>query len=457
MLALATAAGPSRALCTQFTGLCYRTSTVPKARRSSWWVTALVVTVPAIVVCSLVWALGIGLPSLPPELVAALQPPPAQTHPHPLPDEYEPVHHGGIDFETGLYVRWDEDLVIRGPVPLMLRRTYRTVDPASRAFGVGGTSDAELFVVGDREKFAWVAIVLDDGSQVIFDRITPGTFYSDAAFRHLSSPTKFYGALLGWLGHSWGVRLADGEYYEFDECGRLRARPCGLLQYRDRDGHIYQYHRDREGLLQRVDVEDEWMAFEYDSDNRVVRASNSRGDHVSYTYDRSGRLDAARYGDGTVRRYTYDESSHGGMVTAVDPDFRIENVYDQEQRVVRQTSYPPGAAPIVIDISYREANGRIVETDEQVSDGRWARYGFAPTGYTMNVEGGSREGATVAVAFLRDRLSNAIVQWRVRCSTPNWSKDFSGPVEPTPQLRADEQYEDRLAAVYCNRALELLR
>src|SRR5215471_19652530 len=49
----------------------------------------------------------------------------------PIPEGYRPLHKGHIDLATGLYVREDEDVVLRGAPSFILRRTYRTRDRRS--------------------------------------------------------------------------------------------------------------------------------------------------------------------------------------------------------------------------------------------------------------------------------------------------------------------------------------
>jgi hypothetical protein len=40
------------------------------------------------------------------------------------PGSYEPLHKGHVDLRTGLYIRRNEDVVVRGTPALVLRRTY---------------------------------------------------------------------------------------------------------------------------------------------------------------------------------------------------------------------------------------------------------------------------------------------------------------------------------------------
>ena len=49
---------------------------------------------------------------------------------------WRPLHKGGADLSTGVYVREDDDLVVNTPLPIVLRRTYNSGDQYSRQFGV---------------------------------------------------------------------------------------------------------------------------------------------------------------------------------------------------------------------------------------------------------------------------------------------------------------------------------
>src|SRR5207248_328275 len=91
-----------------------------------------------------------------------------------LSDAYTPLHTGHIDTGTGLYVREDEDLVLSGAPSFVLRRTYRTRDSRSRAFGIGASHTGEWFLVGDSETFQWADLVLEDGGRIHYERTSKG-------------------------------------------------------------------------------------------------------------------------------------------------------------------------------------------------------------------------------------------------------------------------------------------
>src|SRR5512134_2321543 len=78
---------------------------------------------------------------------------------HDLPEDYEPLHKGGVDLPTGLYTRENEDLVVNGTPALILRRTYLSGYRISKQFGIGATHPGEEYLIGDPERFQWAALI----------------------------------------------------------------------------------------------------------------------------------------------------------------------------------------------------------------------------------------------------------------------------------------------------------
>ena len=68
-----------------------------------------------------------------------LAPAPLEAQQHDIDAAYEPLHKGYIHLGTGLYIREDEDLIVRGTPTLFLRRTYRSGFHVQREFGIGTT------------------------------------------------------------------------------------------------------------------------------------------------------------------------------------------------------------------------------------------------------------------------------------------------------------------------------
>jgi hypothetical protein len=91
----------------------------------------------------------------------------------------EPYHKGGIDFATGIYVRNDQDLIVRGgDLPVVLQRTYNSKDPESGAFVVlfkvgpiiehlARDKKLDLILSADTEMLLWADRSVDITSEVV--------------------------------------------------------------------------------------------------------------------------------------------------------------------------------------------------------------------------------------------------------------------------------------------------
>jgi len=87
-----------------------------------------------------------------------------------------------FDVGTGIYYREYEDLFVKDTIPIDFVRTQRNMDPQSRSFGIGGSTSYDMFIIGDVNKFSWVALVLADGGQERYARLSPGTGFADGVF-----------------------------------------------------------------------------------------------------------------------------------------------------------------------------------------------------------------------------------------------------------------------------------
>ncbi len=128
---------------------------------------------------------------------------------HDLPSSYEPLHKGHVGLGTGVYIRENEDLVVRGTPPLVLRRTYLSGYRVSKEFGIGTTHPGEVYLHGDGQKFQWAHLVLAHGTPIPFDRTSPGTSHFNAVYAHRSSAEEWDGARIGWTGFNWVLRRPD--------------------------------------------------------------------------------------------------------------------------------------------------------------------------------------------------------------------------------------------------------
>ena len=338
---------------------------------------------------------------------------PLQAQQHDVDPEYQPLHKGYIHLGTGLYIREDEDLIVRGTPTVFLRRTYRSGFHVQREFGIGTTHNGGLLLEGDAERFQWVEMS-PGGTDVRFERISPGTSYSNALFEHRSSPSEWQGARLGWTGTGWAVRRQDGAVMFFQGCGHGDAPHCWILWERDADGHRIDYKRDATGRLLRIEASpDRWIAFDYDGKDRITRAYASDGPEVLYEYDERGRLSHSRGTDGTKVSYSYTERNELAAIETAKS--LIENTYDQSGRVIKQVNrYPNDDEPYTFDFAYKLANDRVVEAETKRSDGTWKRLTYANR-YIQEETWGAEGYQPLIFKYERDRVTNIITSVALTC------------------------------------------
>ena len=332
---------------------------------------------------------------------------------HDLPDSYRPVHKGHVDIATGLYIREDEDIVVRGTPPLVLRRTYLSNYHANKQFGIGTTHPGEWYVVGDGGRFSWAALILADGAQIRFERTSAGHSFLNAMYEHRATPSEWQGARFGWTGLGWALRQRDGALARFRGCSQ--GSVCSIVETRDPDGHVIAYRRDSSGRLSRMEASrDRWIAFDYDADDRIQRAYSSAGDEVVYGYDARGRLVRAADRDGTARRYSYTDADL--MATIEDPGHTIENEYDSDGRCVRQVNrYPDGREPYTFTFAYAVDQGAVVAASTTETGGIWSRFTFGKDRYTTSESRGSEGIEPTVITYERDAVTNFVTGLTVTC------------------------------------------
>src|SRR5207253_3242255 len=137
-----------------------------------------------------------------------------------------------VDVSTGLFVLDKTDLVLPNLLPITLTRTYRTLDPAPRAFGIGATHSYDLYL--QRNNLCGeVRLILPDGGRIRYLR-TSGTNCYDSTLVHASSGTRFYHSTLMWDStvQCWIVKLTSSRQHWAHRALRLRFRRSSLSGHR---------------------------------------------------------------------------------------------------------------------------------------------------------------------------------------------------------------------------------
>lgn len=357
-----------------------------------------------------------------------------------------PLHKGGADLSTGVYVREDDDLVVNTPMPIVLRRTYNSGDRFPRQFGVDTTHPGEWWIHGDGDRrVPWGELILANGGRIRFTRTSPGESHEGAVLRHDATPTEFNGALLSWSGSRWEMRFRDGALAVFTE-GSSARNSCHLIERHDPLGHQIAYTRDASGMLLEMQSEGQSIAFDYDDHKRIVRAYDTSHREVWYEYDGLGRLVRVTGSDGTVRDYEYNERDN--LVGVREPGRILRNWFDDDGRWVKQVLKfsEQDDDPYVATVHYTVENGAIVQTDFDEGDGLEV-YRYNAHHYIVSETRDADGPAPIVFTYRLDTVSNASNGATISCLGP------SGPItQIVPELSAgDRLAKDALVRQLCQR------
>ncbi len=325
-----------------------------------------------------------------------------------LPPNYQPKHNGGVDLATGLYVREDEDLVVGGIPPLILRRTYLAGYRIRKQFGVGATHNGEIYLHGNFQK---ISLILAKGSRIAFDR-TSGSLLN-ATFQNRSGPDDWLGAQLRFAFFGWTLKRRDGSELIFQGCGPGAKAVCSIIRSRGAFGETIDYRRGMSGRLARMESGSRWIAFDYDSSDRITRAHANSGRSVTYEYDGSGRLSRVTASDGQEHRYSYTDRDE--LAKIEDPGTTIENHYDSNGRVVRQViRFPNDPEALTFIFTYRLKDDAVVQTMVR-SDAWWREYTFSDSGEVVVEEWGTGRDRLGTFTYDRDAETGAVSRLTVTC------------------------------------------
>jgi YD repeat-containing protein len=149
---------------------------------------------------------------------------------------------------------------------------------------------------------------LEDDREIYFPRISKGTGYADAVFRHSETSSEFYDARDAWNGDGWTLNFADGRRFLFPEAYNARTYAQGAAtDMSDGAGHHIRLVRDSvRNLKQLVSPSGRVINFKYDTANRIVEASDESGSLRDYDYDPTGHLDIITDKSNVLYRFRYE-------------------------------------------------------------------------------------------------------------------------------------------------------
>jgi len=263
-----------------------------------------------------------------------------------------------VDLHSGMFVLRQTDLFVPDVIPLVLTRTYRPWSFYVRAFGVGTNHPYDICPTGTRFPYTYQYLNLEDERQIYFPRISKGTGYSDAVFRHNETSSEFFDARGAWNGNGWTLDFPDGRRFLFPEAYNARTYAQGAPTHMsDSTGHHVRLNRDPvRNLKELVSPSGRVIDFKYDGANRIVEASDDSGN---------------------VRDYDYDPTGH--LVTVTD---RINVLYHfRYEPLLKERGYDP-----YLMTQIEDGNGRVLLRNEfadhsrvsaqKLADGRVIRYDY---------------------------------------------------------------------------------
>ncbi len=145
------------------------------------------------------------------------------------------------DLRRGNFTLRQTDLVVNeGGFSVPLTRSYTAQDWVplnnNHAFGVNTNHQYDIAPLGTRNPYTEQMIVLENGDFLYFPRISTGSGYADAIFRHTETASSFYKATHQWNGDGWTTKLQDGSIITFPESYNGKNLAQGAANPDDRCG-----------------------------------------------------------------------------------------------------------------------------------------------------------------------------------------------------------------------------
>jgi len=251
-----------------------------------------------------------------------------------------------VDLHSGLFVLRQTDLFVSDVMPLSLTRTYRPWDSNSHGFGVGTNHPYDICPTGTRNPYTYLNLNLEDGRQIRFPRISKGTGYADAAYRHVETASEFYRAQIVWNGDGWNLDFQDLRQFRFPESYNAKNFAQGAaIEMRDAKGRRIELKRDAARNLDRlISPSGHTISFKYDKASRIIEARDDAGNIREYAYNSTGHLETVSDGSRVLYRFEYENllDSPGFdpylMTSVTDRAGRelIRNWYEDGSRISKQ-------------------------------------------------------------------------------------------------------------------------
>jgi len=266
-----------------------------------------------------------------------------------------PVERYEVDLRYGSFVMRETDLYVTGSIEIPLTRTYTSTDWLHRnhihAFGQNTNHAFDIAPVGSRNPYTYLLVLLEDGNFLFFSRVSKGTGYADAVYRHSETSTPYYKSTIAWNGRGWTMKLADDSTIVFPESYNASNMAQGApIEMTGTNGAKLELHRDGKRDLQEIrSSSGEAIHFAYDAQSRIIRAEDFRQQWATYRYNNDGMLTDVQRSSGESRHFSYDRT----LMTSVT---------DETGQVLVRNKYESGTL-----IGQEFANGAVYHYEYQNS------------------------------------------------------------------------------------------
>ena len=292
-----------------------------------------------------------------------------------------PVNQFEVDLHTGRFILRQTDLFVPDVMPLWFTRTYIVWDYHSRSFGVGGNHPYDICPTGTRFPYTYQDLNLEDFYQVHMPRISKGTSFADAVFRHSDTSSEFYGAQDAWNGNGWTLTFRDGRKFYFPEAYQAKSYAQGAATAMDdAQGHRIQLKRSKvRNLEQLISPAGHTISFKYDLADRIVEAADDAGNFRKYSYDYGGHVDTVSDHSHVLYRFEYQRLMNG---KGYDP-YLLTAVMDGDWNVLLRNKYLWGrvreqqlAGGEIFRYDYRLKDRDVLQTTVTLPSGEKKTFSF---------------------------------------------------------------------------------
>ncbi|MEV4318828.1 putative adhesin [Actinocrispum sp. NPDC049592] len=252
-----------------------------------------------------------------------------------------------VNTATGAYTENDTDLALPGfGVKFGLTRSYSSVAAGSSSLSQGWSwsYDMGLAVASSGD----VTFRAEDGSKYLYRKNSDGTYAAPPGARSV-------------------LALVSGEYrLTTPEQTTLVFGTDGLLRSQvDQRGNGLRFTNANGKLASVTDAAGRVVAFSFDGNGKLTRATLPDGRYVEYGYT-GGRLVSARDTAGGTTKYEYDTAGRLTKVTDGNNHAKVTNTYDAASgRVTKQVDAGGGTTTYGWDQAKQEA--RVTDPDGVVS------------------------------------------------------------------------------------------